>query len=731
MRRGLRHALFVLLVLLTTSGFPTTLRATGELSGKTLTPASNVQTGLQTALGTLIAGSLKGEITEAEVSEDQDRKVALTVRYTGFEGAKIWVEAAGSDKKTQRSIRAGEPQVGTSPPGDLEFTLSLDPSTPEGTTIRTAYLRVCVSRADRATASYIRGFLLPKTWSVALNPETMVLTVSAKPVGTTATLGASPTYQLPPKVITPAIRSMTLTPALRVAGGAPPSGTPAPSSTPAPARRAMIRPITIASPSPASGGAARQPMIAARPMMVANPVIIAKASPAASQLPRFAAMTAVGSYRFGVPNDPSPNAPKGPGTLSVEPLGQVRAEDIDLVPSHILGVFPSFYPDQNASSGVYYFLPYSYSLRWDPDQGYDFRVIYSATGTTGQGGDVAMAARLDAGIGIKERQVASELMAAYASAHSLTFTELRAMPIDSIAVSLSDDLHRYNIPSDKIAVTGLSDFLGQIDVSWVTDPVTKENLQQALIEDIGVSGRVTLYPAGHALGPIDVPIQIRLADFGTFGPFRWSRAERWRNATPYPIKLKYVNALVLDPSSRPVVYSWSLGGTAVPPHAQVQWDAALVPGWIDGQAKRLWIEYAVDGSCQSCDEDVIRSITGGVSSVGPAQITFHTITPLADAGAYEIQTQVRSRYFDPSSRDPQVRTIVLNSDGHDFTLGPVYTSDRDAEGSSGPLFEYFFELTMKDGTTYKATHWIACDDLRLTVGRHQLEEALGSLPGSH
>jgi len=731
MRRALRHALSVLFVLLFSTGLPTTLRATGGLTGKTLTPASNVQSGLQSALGTLISGTLKGDITQVEVTEDQERKVSVTVRYTGFEGGKVWVETAGQDKRTQRLIHGGDPQTVSAPSGDLDFTLSLDPDAPQGTIVKTTYLRVCASRADRTTASYTRGFLLPKVWTVAVNPETMVLTVSAKPVGTTATLGASPTYQLPPKIINPAIRTMTLAPALRIAGSAPASGTPAPSSTPAPARRAMIRPITIASPAPAAGGGVSSPMIAARPMMVANPMILAKSSPAASQMPKYAAMTAVGSFRFGVPDDPSPNAPKGPGTVSVEPLGQVRAEDIDLVPSHILGVFPSFYPDQNAASGVYYFLPYSYSLRWDPDQGYDFRVIYSATGTAGQAGDVAMAARLDAGIGIKERQVASELMAAYASAHSLAFTELRAMPIDSISVSFSDDLRRYSIPSDKIAVTGLSDFLGQIDVSWVTDPVTKENLQQALIEDIGVSGRVTLYPAGHALGPIDVPIQIRLADFGTFGPFRWSRGDRWKNTTPYPIKLKYVNALVLDPSSRPVVYSWSLGGTAVPPHAQVQWDAALVPSWIDAQAKRLWIEYAVDGSCASCDDDVIRSITGGVSSVGPASITFHTITPLADAGAYEIQTQVRSRFFDPSSRDPQVRTVVLNSDGHDFTLGPIYTADRDAGTGSSPLFEYFFELTMKDGTTYKATHWIACDDLRLTVGRHQLEEALGSLPGTH
>jgi hypothetical protein len=248
---------------------------------------------------------------------------------------------------------------------------------------------------------------------------------------------------------------------------------------------------------------------------------------------------------------------------------------------------------------------------------------------------------------------------------------------------------------------------------------------------VGISGRVTLYPSGGKLAPVDVPIQIRLADFVTFGGFRWSRAEPWRNKTQYPIKLKYLNALVLDSSSRPIVYSWDLSSTTVPPQGRAQWVAGAVPGWIDSQAKRVWLEYAVDASCASCDETVIRSITGGVSSTGPSQITFHTITPLADAGAYEIAAQVRSRYFDPQSRDAQTRTLVLSSDSKDFLLGPIFLGSRQPGESvpGDPLFEYFLTLTMKDGATYKASRWIPSDDLRLAIGRHQLEEALGALPG--
>ncbi len=472
--------------------------------------------------------------------------------------------------------------------------------------------------------------------------------------------------------------------------------------------------------------------ISPRPMMLAAPAAAA-ANPAAMLLAKGAAAPALSHYVYGVPPDDKQKGAKGPAGTAIEPLGDLRAEDIGLDPSHVLAVFPSFYPDQNPASGIFYFLPYSYSLRWDQEDGYELHMIYSASGADAQAGSVAIAARLDAGLGIKERQVASDLVAAYARANGLAFTSLRSLPIDSLSISFSDDLRRYNIPADHIAVTGLSDYLGQIDVSWTTDPVTKENLQEALTQDVGINGRVKLYPSGGALAPIEVPIQIRLADFTTFGPFHWTRTGPWKNDTPYPVRLKYLNALLLDPSSHPVVYSWDLADTRVPPEARVNWAAASVPGWIDTQAKRVWLEYSVESSCQPCNDKVIASITGGASSTGSSYITFHTITPLADAGAHEIDAQVRSRYFDPQSRDPVTKVVVMNADGKDFTVGPVFLGSRQpGESIAGdPLFEYFLELTMADGTTYKATRWISGDDLRVSIGKHQVEDALGSLPGSH
>ncbi|HYR51395.1 MAG TPA: hypothetical protein VET83_02145 [Candidatus Dormibacteraeota bacterium] len=710
--------------------------AAEDLTGKTLKPAIGVKFGMESALGSLLGGTLTGDVTQVVVRRDEPTKLVLAVTYKGFQGAKLWCEVTGSDRKTLRQVKRSPTVTLEDATSEVECTVELDSNVPENTNIRSEYLRVCVAKPEKTTPSYVKAYELSKPWRTGIRPENVLLTVTLKPVGTTQSLGATPSAPIPPRLILMPAAGGTLrgsSPQLIMKRSVLPAPAPTTGGT-ASSSQAMIAqppPGQAATASPSGSAVNNRIPIRNATFMTPNTAVILRTDMVVKMLPPSTTVTPINQNQFGVPAEDQNRGAKGPSAIPVEPLAELRSEDIDLDASHVLGVYPSFYPDQQDSLGIFYFLPYSYSLRWTEDQGYDMRMIYSATRSEGQAGDVAIAARLDAGLGIRERQIASELMAAYAKSRGSRFTALRALPVDSISVSISDDLRRYSIPADKIAVTGLSDILGQIDVSWLADPVTKENLQQALVEDVGISGRVTLFPSGGKLAPIDVPLRIRLADFVTFGPFRWNRADPWRNQTLYPIRLKYLNALVLDASSRPIVYSWDLSSTVVPPQGRAQWVAGSVPGWIDSQAKRVWLEYAVDATCAACDETVIRSITGGVSTSGPSQITFHTITPLADTGGYEIAAQVRSRYFDPQSHDSQTRTVVLSSDSKDFTIGPLYLGSRQAgESVSGdPLFEYFLTLTMKDGTTYRATRWVSSDDLRLAIGKHQLEEAFGSLPG--
>jgi hypothetical protein len=193
------------------------------------------------------------------------------------------------------------------------------------------------------------------------------------------------------------------------------------------------------------------------------------------------------------------------------------------------------------------------------------------------------------------------------------------------------------------------------------------------------------------------------------------------------VRVKYLHALVLDAGAAPAVYSWNLGGAVVAPGGRVECDARSVPEWIDRKALRLWIDYAVAPGCEPCTQQVVKDITGGVTSVAASQITFHTINPLAEMGAHELALRVRSRRFDPDGRHSREKSIVLKADNQDFTLGPIYVDE--AEGRSEALFEYFLTVAMADGTEHEAQQWIASRDLRVLIGRSQIEKALGFVPG--
>jgi hypothetical protein len=448
-------------------------------------------------------------------------------------------------------------------------------------------------------------------------------------------------------------------------------------------------------------------------------------------LPSTATLLKLDSFKYGLNREVINKNGRGPGSYSIDLL-EGTLSDIPLDREAVTRISPRVFQDQNPQSGIFYFLPQAFYLDWKPDQaymGYSLRMLYSAARTEGAAGEVLFACRLNAGVDMRDIRLATELLQAYASRHpEVRFTELRPLPIDKPPeVSLSGGLqHQYNIASDKIAINAISDVLGETDVSWVTDPVTKENLQLALVEDVGISGTLALTPAGGGLTAQLIPVAIRLAHTGTFGEVPWMRGRRWRNQTPYPLRLRYLHALLIQ-NNVPTVYSWNLLATAVPPLAQVEFDASTVPSWLDSSAKRLWLEYVPVEDCQDCDDKVISAITGGVTSMGSSQITFHTIKPLADTGAYEIAVQVRSKYFDPRSRELQIKPVVLKEDDKDFTLGPIYLVNRQSGESvpDDPLFEYYLELGMPDGTVHRAAHWLASDNLRVLIGRVQIEQALG------
>jgi len=696
------------------------------LQDKELRPLTDVQSGAQSILGGLLkdtpAGSLlggtTGKIDRVVVADDRERRLAVRVTCSGLAGKQLQGELRGSNRRPQREFRPAQATVGPES-NEVELVFEVPPSVPEGTELQSPFLYLKVLRPGLPLPELERAFELGKRWKVGIKPENLVIRITPQPEGAAAQLKEEEV-----KVVLPPASVLTLA---------------EPVSARAIRATAMTEPSARISTSAVRGEAAVaaseraatvSPSIAA--MSLDKRVLLEKTEPAARALPPNKMLVAVANFRFGVPEEDKNRGAKGPGGSRIDLLEGVRS-DISLLRESVIRMSPEVYQDQNPTSGIFYFIPSAYHVDWRPDEGYGMRMLYSASTREGQAGDVLMSMRLDARVDTREVQFAKELMNAYKARHPETsFTELRPLPIDKPPeVSLAGGLQRlYNIPPEKIATVAISQALGQIDISWITDTITKENLQLALTEDVGINGNLAFTASGGGLPPPNLPVQIRLADVGTFGEFRWRRGEKWRNPTPYPLRLKYLHALLLE-NNTPIIYSWNLGNKEVAPAAQVEFDGSPVPSWIDGKAKRLWLDYAVVSDCNACDQQVISAITGGVTSLGASQITFSTITPLADTGAYQLTAQVRSKYFDPRNRESQQKPeLPLNADGKDFTVGPIYLVNRqDGQSIPGdPLFEYFLTAVMRDGTIYRATRWIPSDNLRVVIGRVQVEQALGSLP---
>ncbi|MDI6829156.1 MAG: hypothetical protein QME62_11810, partial [Armatimonadota bacterium] len=382
----------------------------------------------------------------------------------------------------------------------------------------------------------------------------------------------------------------------------------------------------------------------------------------------------------------------------------------------------------NPESGYFYYLPRGYYLYWDEDTGYALRMLYGVSTGDSNANVVSIAARLTSGVDSSDISLVRKLLQKYCESTSRKFRELKPFPFSNMAVSLKGDLGQYNIPPERISVTGISDIAGMIDISLTTDPVTKENLQMVLTQGLGISGTVTYQSAsssGSGSLEVTIPVLIKFTDKHSFGMRQFARGVRFKNPTLFPAKLKYLNVLV--PEASPVVYSYDLADTILPAGASATIDVQKVPTWLDNVALKMWVDYAVVGDDQDATAKAIETVTGGVTSVSQSEITFRTLTPLADTGVAVILVNVSSKYFNPNASGEVVKTIELNQDGGNFKVGPIYLINRQPgeEKPGDPLFKYKFTVVNPDGTTKEGTSWTESNNLTIYVGSAQIRPIIG------
>jgi hypothetical protein len=409
--------------------------------------------------------------------------------------------------------------------------------------------------------------------------------------------------------------------------------------------------------------------------------------------------------------------------------------DVDFeFPYEIANIRMDIYPDKNLASGVFYYLPSAYHLRWNSDDGYNFRMIYGEDDGSENPKNISMSSTITPNISSKEVALIKSLLQSYVQDNSVyTYTELKIMPCSDPKLTLSSDLSgQYNLTESDINISVTSTINNPIEASWKTNNTTKDEMQLSLSEGVGIKGVMKLKPNGEAIPEQSIPVRITISDTRTIGklilqPNNW-RTKNWINETPFPIKIKYVHALIIEKKNSkttPLIYSWDLNNVEVPSKAQVQFDASKMPTWLETKNKteQIWIEYSIV-ECTSCVNKIMGKLTNGLVRSSLKEIAFESIGVIEKTDAAFLRVKVRSIQADPKGNSViELDSFRITEDMTSMKVGPFYLPEGE-----NIQYEYFYTLVLKDATKYESDNWQSSTDDDMLIGMKSLKEAISNLP---
>ncbi len=666
------------------------------LQGKELSRVDDVGTLVETGLGRIFGGEkISGNITKLTVLEDSERRLAVAMQYTELTGASLKGEILDSQRRVQREITfAAEGTLGQTQPMRLVFSLS--DALPKGSEVRSAFLKLSVSKAAGKSPGLVCLYALAKNWKIELDPQNVVLTLSMDPLNTAAQLRQNqPIIVIPSQ---PRKFDRTLAP---VSAGA---------KTPAVSTVDRTKMLTVK----------RLPSVAA-----ATP-----STPSTAATPARAARYDMKTFPWARPATPAQDkTPAGPDNLPINLWPDLVPDGADFAPTDVSSIQFDIFPDKNQASGIFYYAPARFCLLWTPEEGHRLDVLYGSTPGEGKTESVQMHFTLTAGLYGDEIRVIKRLMEVYKKANpNLVYSDLRILPTrETPQLTLQTAISSlYDIDAKKIAVNPVSSLLEPIRVSIAADSKTMNEIQTSLSENIGISGTMTIKSAGQGLPDQVIPANISLNDEGTFGRFdldpRSWRTKRWRNPTPYPLRLNHLNVLMVkDDVSPPVpiIYSWKIQDAVAPPQSQVALDASTVPAWLDTDTRnvRMWLDYTVE-QCSECNSSIIEKHWHSPTSNLQKQVTFMTFKVFDSLNVDLLLIAVRSAQATPDGKKvADLASLKIDKDRQEFTAGPLYVKEGEEM-----TFEYKLTLAMKDGNIHASDAWISSHEQNVLIGSKTLRD---------
>ena len=682
------------------------------LQGKRLSPDLSKESVIDQIFG-MVSGetALEGSITEVKVTDDRDVSLTVTITYTGYEGGFIHMMLTNSELNPLKGftpVKAAVEKDKTT----MSLRIQLDPkSYAENEIFNAPRLLLTITRTSELEGGTRKVYTLKKKFQNPITPENIIMPIALVPIGSAASLpaqlppepsGNAPRLILPKRNVYEVIKDKPMYLYRDATIKMAPSATTQPRSTTAPVeadKKVLVRPV-----------------ITGKSLFKATYAgTVATPSPSPT------------------PTPPS-TEPQGPDNNPVSFWGDFIYSDVDFESQmKITSVNLNIYPDKNPNSGVFYYLPIAYDVRYDKEKGFAFNIDYGTSRGVDTESKVRMSGTLASGISLYEVQFIKNLMEAYRKQNpGLKLEKPLPLPVqETPVITLGDELKNFGITN--VSINNVSSITDPIEFSWLTDGTTAAELENLLRVNSGITGKMKIKPQSETLPMQEIPVRIRLIDENTFGRFGMTttelRTKNWRNETPFPVKLKYLHYMVIDKNrdgkESPIIYSWDLNNQEIAPRMQAKFDATTVPQWLDnykGKQPRIWMEYSVVNSCETCNESVFANI---ISSTTRPQLSDVVIRVIDFFEAYKIaymDIEMKSKQGDPSGKTETLfPAIHVTKDKTNYTAGKIYITN-----GADPSFDYRVTVVTQEGQEMQSD-WITRNTLSVPFGSYQLLELFPSL----
>ena len=735
--------------------------------------------------------NLEGEVTNAKVIHDSERELTIELGYESFETAFLRAEILNASQQKQNEMNSIELDL-TDQQSPLSLSFALNDDLAEGTAVDSEYLKIKVSKSKSSFGGKVYLFNLGKQWQTDISPENLVVNVDMEPIGSAAELKQNQSQIVLPRkaqkfqlaaatLHQPASATLTRATYDRGAAARVASATATPGGAVAnnqligtwnntDANTRGITKVLITNngskiqvfgkchPKDCDWGTksltkvsnnsykAVYTNVGRKELTISitnNKLTVYQKSTYTNNRPprsytytfnRAAlVLTPMIYYPLGLDEKDIDKGLQGPDNNPIS-LWESLMTDVDFEsPESITNIRMEIYPDKNPESGAFYYVPSSYAIKYDEQEGHHFRMLHGTDEGPDDEGNVLMTGTLSHGIGTKEIEFIKDMLKAYVKDKpGMKFSELRPIPITETP-ALSFELGTiYNIPEDKISINVSNSLRDPVNVSWVTDITTKEEMLLSLKNNIDIKGTFALNTPEESLPQQSIPVGISLASKKTFSREDLDQKklgkDEWLNRTPFPIKVKYVHMLIATKQGNktiPIIYSWDLHDTEVPAAASLSLNTTNVPAWLTSSkdVKRVWMEYATI-PCDDCNNQIIQKITAAIFERQVKRISFSTLNIFESTGAALLKVKIRSAQLDPQHEAiTEGPTLIIDQDNQEVFSEPLYT-----EEGAGVDYEYTVTLVMPDGQAYEADQWTSNTEQEVYLGTYNLTQMISELP---